>query len=61
MPPTESAMEVDSPTTESETEIKKEVKDADTITTEGRHILTFDALFILLVLNMYQEVSIYLI
>jgi hypothetical protein len=54
-------MEVDSPTTESETEIKKEVKDADTITTEGRHILTFDALFILLVLNMYQEVSIYLI
>ena len=35
MPPTESAMEVDSPTTESETEIKKDVKDADTITTEG--------------------------
>ena len=35
MPPTESAMEVDSPTTESETEIKKEVKDADTVTTEG--------------------------
>lgn len=34
MPPTESAMEVDSPTTESETEIKKEVKDADTVTTE---------------------------